>query len=988
MYELKAKLTSDSSLSANLGGLYAKAPEDGATFYPSVSEDGVISWTNDKGLDNPLPVNIKGKDGSKGDKGDSGEDGNDGKTAYAYAQDGGYTGTEAEFAKKLAVDSLQVELTSTGITDDETGLLVFSANKSVSECIEAFENGVPVYACLDPTGDAFGGVMVSCLDGLVVFEVANSLNVAKRYMIIGMNNGENDMWLGTYSDGATMADIPVPTIKATSEITPTEVFRLMLEGKDFAIIHTDATYGEMLFNSFVYSQALNGMVASIVFETAGVKFCAQLSGGLTPNTWAFSAFQLAGAEDIPTSLPNPNALTINGTAYDGSKAVDMTTSVNAMIDAKAKKGESIYYIVGNGDTAGVWTGTCEDITEYYDGLTILFKLNVAGVSGGSTLNINGLGACAVKRNASTAVTTTYPAGSIVMLTYSGGVWLTADYDANTKTSAGTSNKVGTKMFLVGGTSQNSSGVTTYTNTNCYIGTDNCLYSNGKKVAEEEDIPTALKNPNALTINGKTYDGSEAVDITIAGGSASENVLLGQTPITLSEDANVKLVGSGAHTYSVKGKTVADLSTAAGKTAVAVQLNETEEYIELVATQNSAWYSSHLDISIKGLTVDESYVFVINGFGVDTVNKTCNGHFILKSSTGATLATMTNKYESGLDSVSFTATTADIVISVYPADAYYSKEGNGNIWTARFIDFYINKAADGTTRTSIIDKSGTFTDSYALGSLSAGITITSDPSCEVYSVVSGSGGSGEAVMPLAGKTVVCFGDSLFGMYTGDSSAPAYVAKRTGATVHNVGFGGCRMSVHPTSGYAEFCMWALAKAIAENNWTSQDAAASKGSANFPDQLAVLKSIDFNDVDYIVIHYGTNDFNGAIIDNASNPKDYNTLCGALRYSIETLLTAYPKIEIFVSLPAFRFWTENGTVTYSDTKTNTNGDKLTDFVKALADTAREYNLPVIDCYYGLGINKINAATFLGDGVHHNVDGRKRFGEYIGAKLIASGDV
>lgn len=34
-----------------------------ATFFPSVSEDGVLSWTNDKGLENPAPVSIKGEKG-------------------------------------------------------------------------------------------------------------------------------------------------------------------------------------------------------------------------------------------------------------------------------------------------------------------------------------------------------------------------------------------------------------------------------------------------------------------------------------------------------------------------------------------------------------------------------------------------------------------------------------------------------------------------------------------------------------------------------------------------------------------------------------------------------------------------------------------------------------------------------------------------------------------------------------------------------------
>lgn len=38
--------------------------ENGATFTPNVSAEGVISWTNDQELPNPEPVNIKGNDGN------------------------------------------------------------------------------------------------------------------------------------------------------------------------------------------------------------------------------------------------------------------------------------------------------------------------------------------------------------------------------------------------------------------------------------------------------------------------------------------------------------------------------------------------------------------------------------------------------------------------------------------------------------------------------------------------------------------------------------------------------------------------------------------------------------------------------------------------------------------------------------------------------------------------------------------------------------
>ena len=74
---------------------------DGATFIPDVSDDGVISWTNDKGLENPPSVNIKGADGEKGDKGDKGDTGAAGRSAYQYAKENGYTGTETEFGINL-----------------------------------------------------------------------------------------------------------------------------------------------------------------------------------------------------------------------------------------------------------------------------------------------------------------------------------------------------------------------------------------------------------------------------------------------------------------------------------------------------------------------------------------------------------------------------------------------------------------------------------------------------------------------------------------------------------------------------------------------------------------------------------------------------------------------------------------------------------------------------------------------------------------------
>lgn len=114
-------------------------------------------------------------------------------------------------------------------------------------------------------------------------------------------------------------------------------------------------------------------------------------------------------------------------------------NLQSSLDSKAKKETGVFYIEGNGTEAGVWLGTHTDIAEYYSGLMIAFKLNTAGVSGGSTLNINSLGAVEVKMNSTTDVTTHYGVNSILFLVYTvdsdgAAYWKVADYNSDKKVS--------------------------------------------------------------------------------------------------------------------------------------------------------------------------------------------------------------------------------------------------------------------------------------------------------------------------------------------------------------------------------------------------------------------------------------------------------------------------------------------------------------------------------------------------------------------------
>ena len=125
----------------------------------------------------------------------------------------------------------------------------------------------------------------------------------------------------------------------------------------------------------------------------------------------------------------------DGTTVPTDYGVVKTLTINnADIQADVSGKNNIYYVTGNTTgTAGVWTGTNTQIPNLYTGLTIAYKIQIAGHSDGVTLNLTtaegASGAKTVRRNDS-ALTTHLPAGSVVLLTYDGTYWRWADYDNN------------------------------------------------------------------------------------------------------------------------------------------------------------------------------------------------------------------------------------------------------------------------------------------------------------------------------------------------------------------------------------------------------------------------------------------------------------------------------------------------------------------------------------------------------------------------------
>ncbi|MEE0137744.1 SGNH/GDSL hydrolase family protein [Fusobacterium ulcerans] len=250
--------------------------------------------------------------------------------------------------------------------------------------------------------------------------------------------------------------------------------------------------------------------------------------------------------------------------------------------------------------------------------------------------------------------------------------------------------------------------------------------------------------------------------------------------------------------------------------------------------------------------------------------------------------------------------------------------------------------------------------------------------------------------LVGKKIVNFGDSIIGTFVGSGSIPNVITDITGATTYNVGFGGCQMSDRTNQYWKDFSMCALADAVASGDFSQQTAdMADPDWTNKPDNgisnLNRLKAIDFSEIDYVTISYGTNDYTaGDVLDNENDPYDYSTVLGALRYSCKTLLEAYPNLKILVCSPIYRLFlsSSGGSVVIDatgDDRTYAGGYTLKELSAAMVNCAKEMHIPVLDAYNDLGLNSWNYTNFFTgtDGTHPNLNGRAELARLYAMKLL-----
>lgn len=208
-----------------------------------------------------------------------------------------------------------------------------------------------------------------------------------------------------------------------------------------------------------------------------------------------------------------------------------------------------------------------------------------------------------------------------------------------------------------------------------------------------------------------------------------------------------------------------------------------------------------------------------------------------------------------------------------------------------------------------------------------------------------------------STIVCMGDSITGMFGHETGYPEMISKKyPEIRAINVGFSGTSVIDHADKNYMPFSFNRLVDAIISGDWSEQDAKVGNiSTANYAEHLTTLKDIDFANVDFITVFYGTNDwgYNYSI----------DTFKEIYSKALKKLQAKYPQIRIVVICP---YWRSISDGEDSNINPNNNGIYLYDFSNTIEnDVAFIYNLPCINLYRSLGANSITNRYYTQDGTH-----------------------
>lgn len=241
--------------------------------------------------------------------------------------------------------------------------------------------------------------------------------------------------------------------------------------------------------------------------------------------------------------------------------------------------------------------------------------------------------------------------------------------------------------------------------------------------------------------------------------------------------------------------------------------------------------------------------------------------------------------------------------------------------------------------------------------------------------------------LVGKNIVVFGDSI-----ADFKANIVGGDNKGIVEHLKELSGAKNVYRVAVGGSMICsrnkitkplnegnirtphdMVNLVNAVITGDWESVDEATEKliekGDDNSA-EIATLKSINWEEVDIIIIFAGTNDWGRSIELGEVNSSSIYETCGALKNIVSNLSKKCPKGKIYYFSPIVRYWDfttvslecDRSDNNWGDNATNRKNITLEQQANKLIECALHNKINCCDTYHTLGWNRDNFGTFFPD--------------------------
>lgn len=234
------------------------------------------------------------------------------------------------------------------------------------------------------------------------------------------------------------------------------------------------------------------------------------------------------------------------------------------------------------------------------------------------------------------------------------------------------------------------------------------------------------------------------------------------------------------------------------------------------------------------------------------------------------------------------------------------------------------------------------------------------------------------------TILCLGNNPFTDDRSSTGLSSLIAAKTDSVVYDCAFpnssAACKYPIYnPEYTRDHFNLYYVAECFRNDEFTAIASIANdEPDPIYAQTVEVMKTVDMDKVDIIIIMYDSTDYNqGTPSDNPDNPYDVTAFTGGLRTTINNIKNTWPYIRILVMSPTYAQYMDEDGGLHNGTITDLGNGTLNHYLVKESDAAMDCGVSFIDNYFGT-INEDNYEEYMTDHMHYNDAGREKLADRI----------